>query len=325
MHLADAKLELVTLRVPAMACEFSLQFSAEISDRTPAFSCLGQLEELEAQLSLYRDDSELTHINRRAASEPVAVEPSLFALLRRCQGWSIETDGAFDVSSGPLVRCWGFFQRQGRIPDALEWSQARELVGMNMIYLDRDMQTVSFAKMGMEINLGGVGKGFAIDRAGTQLRTAGYSAFLMGAGGSSIRAWGHPPWDDAWHVEIRHPLQRSRPLVIVQLVNQSLSTSSVGEQYFESEGKRYGHVLDPRTGAPASGMLQATALAPNAAEAEALSTAFFINGVDWTDAYCREHPHIGAILIPQPDPGHDLHMVVLGGFHDLLVLPEPLP
>jgi FAD:protein FMN transferase len=316
----EAAGQVVTLSAPAMACEFAIQFPASEKDRRFAMEAFEWIERLEEQLSIYRESSELSAINRKAAAEPVSVETNLFALLQRCQEWHRSSEGAFDVTAGPLIKAWGFFQRQGGVPSDAALAEALARCGMDRVSLDKDRRTIQFQAPGMEINLGAVGKGYALDSVARRLKRVGHRSLLMGAGSSSVLAVGNPPWDDAWTIDLRHPNDRSRPIALVRLADAAISTSGIAEQHFTVDGKRFGHVLDPRTGRPVEGMLQATSLAENAAEAEALSTAFFVNGIAWTDAYCRRHPEVGALLLPESRG--DLRMTLLGRMRELVVLPE---
>jgi FAD:protein FMN transferase len=314
--------QVVSLSAPAMACEFVVQFPSTQPDRQFAMEAFEWIERLEEQLSVYRETSEVSEINRTSFEKPVRVEPMLFRLVQRCRMWWEESEQAFDVTAGPIIKAWGFFHRQGRTPSETELSEAFGRVGMGAIRLDESQRTIQFEKPGMEINLGAVGKGYALDSVAGRLRRVGYRELLLGAGSSSVLAIGHPPWDESWTVDLRHPLDRNRPIALVRLANAGLSTSGVAEQSFELEGKRFGHVLDPRTGRPVQGMLQATAIATDAAEAEALSTAFFVNGVEWTSDFCRRRPDVGALIIPESPPGRELHMEILGRMRDFIVLPS---
>jgi thiamine biosynthesis lipoprotein len=312
--------QVVSLSAPAMACEFVIQFPTTQPDRTLAMEAFDWIERLENQLSVYRESSELSSINETACSGPVRVEPTLFRLLQRCRHWWEASDGAVDVTAGPLIKAWGFYQRQGKVPAGEELADALGRIGMDQVRFDHVQRTVQYLRPGMEINLGAVGKGFALDTVAGRLRRVGYRELLLGAGASSILSVGRPPWDDAWTIDLRHPLTRSRPIALVQLKDAAVSTSGVSEQNFEADGRRLGHVLDPRTGRPATGMLQTTALADDAAEAEALSTAFFVNGVAWSEEYCRRHHEVGALLIPETSSG-ELEMVLLGRMRGCVVLP----
>lgn len=304
---------LVTYGRDAMACRFSVMLdSANRQGAEAASAALDEVDRLEAQMSVYRDDSELAHVNHTAAAGPVAVERNLFNLLTRAFELSRETGGAFDVTAGPLVRCWGFFRRHGRVPGDDELAEARGRVGHRYVELDVRRRTVRFRRPGMEINLGSIGKGYALDRAAEHLHDARLRDFLMHGGRSSILAYGNQPGRTGWTVGVRNPLFLGRRLGVLHLENLGMGTSGSAEQFFRGQGKRFGHILDPRTGRPAEGMLSALAVAPTAAEADALATAFFILGVDKSLAFCENRPDVGALLIPQPKQGRRLQVIPAG-------------
>lgn len=263
-----------------------------------ATSALELIDQLEDQLSVFRHSSELSRINRTAAHAPMPVEPRLFELLVACERLSRESQGAFDITASPLTRVWGFFDRDGRMPGESDLAAARRLVGMHGIQFNPERRTVRFAQRGIELNLGSIGKGFALDRAAELLRSHWRQQnFLLEGGASSIMAVGSPPDDSrGWSVSIRHPLN-DRPAIRVHLRDRSLGVTGSERQYFSYNGRKLGHVLDPRTGWPCEECLLTVALAPSAAEADALSTAFFVLGVDGTARYCADHPEVAALVV----------------------------
>jgi thiamine biosynthesis lipoprotein len=285
-----------------MACEFELflnagQHEAAVETALGAFDLL---ETLEAQLTVYRETSELLEINRTAAAGSVGVEPRLFALLELAQGLYRATGGAYDITSGPLSKVWGFSRRAGAIPDQATLDEALAHVGGEAVELDATRQTVRFTRPGVELNLGSIGKGYALDRCQELMTAGGVANFLWHGGQSSVLARGSAagaPAGSGWTVGLRHPLRDERRLAEIRLVDQALSTSGSGVQFFRHQGKRYGHILDPRTGWPAEGMFSSTVIAPTAAEADALSTAFYVLGVERTLEYCEGRPEIGVILL----------------------------
>lgn len=286
----------------AMACEFGIHV---LSDRVGqaaerAIETLDRLEELEQEMSIYRPDSDISQVNRLAATRSVPVPARLFGLLRRGQEIARSTAGAFDLTAGPLVKVWGFERRAGRVPAAEELMAAQALVGWESLQLDSTFHSVRFARPGMQINLGAIGKGFALDCCAAELLAEGVSDFLMHGGHSSVLARGErvPGQTElGWQVSLRHPLRPDRPAAHVWLRDQALSSSGCGTQHFYHQGERYGHILDPRTGQPAQGVLSATAITQDAAAADALSTAFYVMGEAGTAAYCADHPEAAAVLI----------------------------
>jgi thiamine biosynthesis lipoprotein len=196
------------------------------------------------------------------------------------------------------VKCWGFHKREGRVPTEQELTEAMYASGQRHVMLDDRTNTVKYLRP-VELNFGAIGKGYALDQAATILqRDWGIHSALLHGGGSSVRAVGTPPTNvRGWPVALRHPAGDGRTLGVVYLNHQGLGTSAATYQHFEYEGKRYGHVLDPRTGRPADGMQSASCVASYAALADALSTAMFVAGEAWTIHYCRTHPDVGGVLL----------------------------
>jgi thiamine biosynthesis lipoprotein len=293
----------------AMACEFQVFLTADHPADGPeaALAALDLIDRLEDQLSVYREHSELSRINRTAASQPVVVERRLFELLQYAVELFHETDGAFDITAGPLSKAWGFFQRQGRVPDDGELQESLAHVGSQHLILDLQEHTIHFAREGMELNPGAIGKGYALDRAAALMSECGVGNFLMHGGRSSVLARGTripaASEDNPWTVAIGHPLKPERELGLVVLRDQALSTSGSGTQSFHHQGQRYGHVLDPRTGRPAQGVLSVVVVADDAAAADALSTALYVLGPEKAAAFCAAHPRIGAVVVLPSDAG----------------------
>lgn len=296
----------VHLARAAMACRFEITLPAESSDRLDAArDALDVIDALEDQLSIFRDSSELSSINRDASAGPVVVEPQLFALLDRCAQWTVETEGAFDVTAGPLSRVWGFLRRKGRIPTGAEIAAARAVTGMHHVQLggaDPSMKTVRFDDSGVSINLGGVGKGHALDVVASGLARVGVATALLSAGSSSFLALGRGPTGDGFRVGIRDPFDHQRRYGTLTLADCALGVSGAGEQFFEVDGRRYGHVLDPRSGWPVEGRALAAVIAPTAARADALATAFFVGGADLAKRYIARHPDVSALVIDAAGP-----------------------
>jgi thiamine biosynthesis lipoprotein len=317
-----------------MACEFEVQLAASRDDDSMGhvFSALDLVETLESQLTVYRDDSEVIRVNREAANRPVPVEPRLFAMFQLAEQLHRETGGAIDITSGPLSDAWGFSRREGRLPSDGAIEEALERVGMQHVALDAAEQTVSFRRSDINVNFNCLGKGYALDRMAELLATNFVDDYLLHGGKSSVLARGEQPGNVAvggpaarpgdpqaerapgggWIIGLRHPLRPAEKLAEFVLRDQALSTSGSGTQFFIRRGRRYGHILDPRTGRPAEGMYSATVLAPTAAEADALSTAFYVMGPVAVSEYCVHHPDIGALLIiPGPREG-DVRLLNFG-------------
>ena len=296
---AERRLELTVAR-RAMACEFSLTFPAGLRGAVEAgCAALDEVERLERKLSVYLEDSELSRLNREAAGAPVTADAEVYHLLRWAARLSAATGGTFDAAGGALVKAWGFSGGPHRIPSASDLHTALAASGSRHVLFDDPRRAIRFDCPGLEFNLGGIGKGFAIDRALHLIRTRRrIRCALMQGGQSSIKGIGSPPGEPrGWTVALCHPLHPDRPVARIRLRDRALGTSGAANRFFVAQGRRYGHVLDPRTGWPARGLLGASALAGSATEADALSTAFFVMGVEGTRRFCEEHPEFGAVLV----------------------------
>ena len=287
----------------AMACRFEIVFNAgEVADATAiAVDCLDRVDEIENRITVYRDTSELARLNATAADGWQPVDADIFSLLVAARALHERTGGAFDMAAGSLVRTWGFLRRQGRTPTAEELAQARARAGMQFVELDTASSRVRFTRPGVELNPGAIGKGWAIDRVMERLHDCGVTSALVHGGASSVRAIGAQgaflPDRRGWPVGVRHPLRPGRRLATVQLHDRALGTSGSGTQFFIERGRRLGHILDPRTGVPAEGVLSATVIAPTAAEADSLSTALYVLGPTGLAQVAPQGKAVGAILI----------------------------
>lgn len=303
----------VRLGARAMACEFDVIFNAGTTGGLKVASeVLTLIEQLEDQMTVYRDHSELSQLNRHASSRPVTVEPRLFDLLNRARSLSGETGGAFDPTSGPLVSLWNRCRQELRLPTTSELEKTLSLIGAWHLRFSPEDSSLSFEQPDLTLNLGAIGKGYALDRAAELLHDAGLKDWLIHGGQSSILASGSHFAQPGWPVGIRNPQMPDRLIATLLLKNAGMGTSGSGTKFFRVNGKRYGHIIDPRTGWPAEGMLSVTVLAPEAATADALSTAFFVLGVEKSLEFCHNHPEIQAVLIPLPEPGRRLQPVVVG-------------
>lgn len=301
---------------PAMGSYFEIRVAAnapgaaELSEKA-----LDLIDELEGQLSVYREDSELSRVNATAHLGPVAVEPRLFDLLRRGVALGAETDGAYDLTTGALSAAWGFFKGPKRVPDGPTLADARARTGLHHLTLDAERRTVAFDRPGVVINLGSIGKGYAIDRAVKVVRDHWWpTSALVHGGRSSLYALGSPPgrFGDRWEVALRDPFRPETPLGLLRIRNRGMGTSGTSFQRFEADGRVYGHILDPRTGEPAEGPASVTVLAPTAAEADALSTAFYLLGPDAAAEFVRKRPEVAALFVEQERGGGPARVTTFG-------------
>jgi thiamine biosynthesis lipoprotein len=319
----------VTLARQAMATRFELVLVGDdpVSLRAAGEEALDEIERLEAQLSLYRPTSEIARLNAHAAERAVRVEPTLFRLLQQAQRLSEQTDGAFDITVGPLIRAWGFMGGTGRTPDADELAAAKARVGANLLELDQSNFTVRFTKLGVMLDLGSLGKGYALERAVGVLREAGIENGLLHGGTSTICALGRPAEGDAWKVAVELPPQpmaqptTPTPLAVVPLVNESLSVSAVWGKSFDVGGRTYGHVIDPRLGEPVQRAVLAAVVLPSATESDALSTALLCVGPEALERLKQLREPMRALVAWEEEESGELRVAAKG----LVLTPGSLP
>jgi len=283
----------------SMACLYSIVAYAEQpgeAQRTLE-RALDEVDRIDRLMSHYREDSPLSRINREAARGPVHVDRELFDFISLALKYGAESDGAFDVTVGPLMRAWGFFRGEGRFPTGAELTRARSATGLAHVILDPSAHTIRFDREGVEIDLGGIAKGYAVDRAVTLLIQGGIRSALVSAGGSTIYALGQPPDRPHWEVAIQDPLDSLRVAFEVPLKNRALSISGVSEKFFEIDGVRYSHIMDPRTGRPVDGVLSVIVRAPDGTAGDAIDNVLFVQGVERGRAYLRRHRGVDATFL----------------------------
>ncbi len=270
----------------AMGSTFSLVLYGEDRRKMEAASneAFDEVRRLDNLLSNYKPDSEWSKVNRKAADHPVPVSKELFGLLEACVGYSRESEGTFDITVGPLMKLWGFFglENAARAPKPGEVAEAMKRVGYRNIVLDGSNGTVAFATQGIELDPGGVGKGYAVDRAAEVLRKYNINSGLISGGGSSIYAIGAPPGEAGWKIGVEDPLNRRLTVAVATLKDESLSTSGTSEKFFVAEGQTWSHIMDPRTGYPARGTLAVSVIAPRTLDSEVWAKPYFIHGRQWT-------------------------------------------
>lgn len=289
-----------------MATRFEIVLHGDnpISLRAAGEEALEEIDWVEAQLSIYRTDSQINHVNQRAAHGPVKLEPTIFQLVKHCAELTHHTDGAFDITLGPLIRCWGFMGGSGHLPSPESIQQAKELVGMHHVVFDDDDYSVRFDREGVMLDLGSIGKGFALERAKEILEENGIESALIHGGTSTVATIGTPPDQATWKIAITRPQPadpesndtEQKPITIglAELTGNSLSVSAVWGKSFQTEDREYGHVIDGRTGEPTTGAAQAAVTMASATDADAISTALLVDGnrgIPWLERYAPVHEY----------------------------------
>jgi FAD:protein FMN transferase len=293
----------------AMGATFSviLYGSDQPSMNQAVDAAFDEAHRLDDLLSNYKPASEWSRINREAAAHPVAVSPELFRLLSDCLEYSRASEGSFDLTVGPLMRAWGFFGGTHRVPSPDQLRDARTLVGYQHIQLNVRERTVHFDRAGVEIDPGGVGKGYAVDRMVEILHAHGFRNALVAASGSSIYGLGNPPDETrGWPINVADPWDHRKNAAQVFLKDMSLSTSGTYEKSFRVGEHRYSHIMDPRHGAPAENTVQVTVLAPRTIDSEVWAKPYFIHGRDWTAAH---KPKSWQVLYCENTPGAECYWV----------------
>jgi len=304
----------VRLTARLMGCDFTVVLNPGPEQVEPAGEALERAAAVEAWMSHYRGDSQLSRLNQQGWPGPVSISAEMLCFLQFCRHCGQLTEGAFDVAGGALSQLWKRCRKQGSIPDQAEVTAALERSGQRQLQIDGARAEVRFGADGLQLDPGAVGKGWALDESGSwlQSRVSPVSNFLLSGGHSSLLAAGEHNGTGGWPVGLGNPLFTEKRIATILLKNQAMGTSGSNIQFFRHAGRRYGHLLDPGTGWPAEGMLSATVLADSAALADALSTAFFVMGVEKAVDCCRRIPDIAVILIPFPERGTRLNPVVSG-------------
>jgi len=308
-------METVKLAHEAMATRFEIVLHGDnpVSLRAAGEEALEEIEWVESQLSIYRSDSQIHHANHRAASEPVKLEPTVFQLLQHCQALTKLTQGAFDVTLGPLIRCWGFMSGSGRLAPKEAVEKARSLVGTHHLILDPETFTIRYDTEGVMLDLGSVGKGYALERAKAILMENGIRSALIHGGTSTVATIGTPPGQAAWKIAVTQPLNprpgaaaeapQLKTVGIAHLNGNALSVSAVRGKSFQTATREYGHVIDGRTGEPTLGTVQAAITLNSATDADAMSTALLVagnKGIPWLENHFPENEYL--LLKPGKHP-----------------------
>ena len=311
-----------------MATRFELVLHGEdeASLRAAGEEALDEIARLEDELSYFRPTSQIFRLNKEAAQRPERVTPWLYRLLQHARQLTEETGGAFDITVAPLMRCWGFYTREGRVPEPKALAEARACVGMHLVHLNEADSTVRFTRAGVELDLGSIGKGYAVERAGELLREAGVTSALLHGGTSTVLAIGAPPSAKGWKIAIERPASEggttpnpqlrtpnsSAPLATVSLRDESLSISAVWGKSFTAADKSYGHVIDPRTGQPTEGALLAAIVLPSATESDALSTMLLTLGPEGFEQVLKLRAEMRALVAGRGTDGSPLRIEAHG-------------
>jgi thiamine biosynthesis lipoprotein len=282
----------------SMACVYAIEVYGPDAAALPRIveDAFDEVDRIDRLMSHYKADSPLSRINREAARHPVAVEPELFDFIAEAMRYNRESAGAFDITVGPLMKVWGFFRGEGRMPSSEELATARRHVGAARVALDAADKTIRFDRPGVELDLGGIAKGHAVDRVVRLLKDRHIAAALVSAGGSTVYGFGAPPGHKGWDVTIQDPIDPRKIALTVTLRNRTLSVAGTSEKSFESGGVRYSHIMDPRSGVPVQGVLSVAVLTSTGTAGDALDNAFFVMGPERSRVYLKTLPDAEAFF-----------------------------
>jgi thiamine biosynthesis lipoprotein len=304
---AETALTRFTYTEPHMGTQFKIIVYAPDKSAADgaAKAAFARIAELDGIMTDYRPTSELMQLCKKAGGEPVHVSDDLFTVLAHAQGVSMRSDGAFDVTVGPVVRLWRRARRTHKLPDADDLAKARSLVGYEKMRLDARAQTVQLMKPGMQLDLGGIGKGFAADAALAVLKKHGITRALVAASGD-IAVSGPPPDAEGWRIGIA-PLADpdSKPSRYLLLHDAGVSTSGDAEQYVEIGGKRYSHIVDPKTGIGLVGRMSVTVVARNDTTADSLTKVVAVLGPERGLRIIEETDGAAALYFRLTDTGEE--------------------
>lgn len=261
-----------------------------------AYEAFNELDRLEEELSRFRANSDITRINSLAAHTPLCLGLDTFECLQLAQRIAQETNGAFDVTVGPLLKCWLNPDKTLRTPATEELEAARRNVGMHLLVLDEAQHTITLQASPVHLDLGAIGKGYAVDVMANLLREWEIEIALLHGGRSSVYALGAPPGTAGWPLSISNPMRSEQPPMTLHLCHQAVSGSGL------QKGQ---HIIDPRSGQPLAVKRAAWAIALGAAVSDAISTAFMIMTLEEIADYCAQHAETQAIIATTEEEGSE--------------------
>jgi thiamine biosynthesis lipoprotein len=264
-----------------------------------------EVQRIDFLMSNYREDSEISRVNRDAGKKETKVSPEMLRMIERAIEFSSLSEGAFDITIGPVFRLWNF--REGKFPEEKNLRENLKKVGYRQIKIDRSRSSIFLQEEGMEIDLGAIAKGYAADSASAVLKEKGIENFLVNAGGD-LKVSGSKEKGVPWIVGIQHPRLPSKMVAKLSPRQAGVATSGDYKKFFIERGERYHHLLNPSTGTPARECQSVTVMAPSAMAADALATAVFVLG-----------PKKGLALVERMN---DVHAIIVDRGGSVLVSPH---
>jgi thiamine biosynthesis lipoprotein len=274
------------------------------------------LNRIESMMSTYDPDSQISQVNKNAHKEPVFVNPELLDVISTAVKYSEKTDGAFDITVGPVIDLWKKAEKKKKAPTKKQLEDARAKVGYKKIMFGPFGGTIKFAVKGMRLDLGGIAKGYAIDLAVKAMQQAGAKGGMVDVGGD-IRCFGaQPNGRDNWLVGLQDPALENALLLVLKLNDMAVATSGDYQRFVVVEGQKHSHIIDPQTSSSADQLSSVTIIAAKAADADALATAVSVMGAQKGLALIESTPDTEAILIPAGDSKDLLHTTTVRKYVD---------
>jgi thiamine biosynthesis lipoprotein len=271
---------------------------------------VNEIRRIEKLISSWDPESQTSEINKNAGNKPVKVDEELFNLIDRALRISKLTEGAFDISYASMDRIWKFDGSLKTMPSEAEIKNSVSMVGYENIILDNVNSTVFLKIPGMKIGFGAIGKGYAADKAKTLLMEKGVAAGIINASGD-MNTWGKKPDGSDWKVAITNPFDKDKAFALLPIKEGAVVTSGDYEKYVEFNGIRYAHIINPKTGYPATGIISATVFAPSAELADALATSVFVMGIEVGLALINQLPDIECIIVDEQGQLHKSENIII--------------
>src|SRR3989339_164818 len=305
--ISDIKLIKQTRMIMGTFAEVSIYSNDEKTAGKAIEEALNEMERMDRIMSNYKNDSELSKVNKKAAKSPVPCNEELLDVIEQSQYYSELSGGAFDITVSPIVALWGFFSEKGHVPPDKEIEKLLPAVSYKNIVIDRSNNpkkpgTVFLKNMQTQIDLGAIGKGYAVDKALEIIKKCGIDNGCINLGGN-IYVLGTPPGKNAWKIGVQHPRNKDEILGYLELKNEATATSGDYERFFEFNGQRYSHIINPQTGRPVSGTLATTIVAPTGTEVDALSTIVFVLGREKGMELIKKIPNADAMIAYEEKDG----------------------
>ena len=317
--LPDIKLIKQTRMIMGTFAEVSIYSHDEKTAGKAIEGALDEMERMDRIMSNYKNDSELSKVNKKATKSPVPCNAELLDVIERSQYYSELSGGAFDITVSPIVSLWGFFSEKGRVPPDKEIEKLLPAVSYKNIVVKKSAETkksgtVFFKDMKTQIDLGAIGKGYAVDKALEIIKKYKLDNACINLGGN-IYVLGTPSGKNAWKIGVQHPRDGNEILGYLELKNEATATSGDYERFFEFNGKRYSHIINPQTGRPVSGTIATTIVAPTGTEVDALSTIVFVLGHEKGMELIKKIPNADA-MIAYEDKDGKIAIDMTEGFKD---------